>query len=128
MLNSDQMIRRALLDDPFAAEAADPAVLFSAERIVGSVVGAHIVDVGHPCLQLQGKTQPSRFVSREYGARQTILRVIGSMKCLCLSIDADEWNDLTELLSLCEVGTVPNFEENLRRKNEAMRLTAEDLL
>jgi hypothetical protein len=121
MLNSDQMIRRELLDDPFAGEAADPAVLFPAERIVGSVIGAHVVDV----LQLQGKTQPSRFVSCEYGARQTILRVICNMQCLCLSIDADEWNDL---LSLCEVGTVPNFEENLRRKNQAMRLTTEDLL
>src|SRR5260221_11776047 len=45
------------------------------------------------------------------------------MQCLCLSIDADEWNDRTELLSLCEFGTVPNFEENLRRENHSMRLT-----
>ncbi len=56
MLNGYQMIRRELLDDPFAAEAADPAVLFSAKWIVGSVIDAHIVDVGHPRLQLQGKT------------------------------------------------------------------------
>ena len=71
MLYRHPVIGGELLDDPLTAESANAAVLLSIKRIGGTDVNTAAMDMSHPWLDAQGKTQASSLIGREdYGRHE----------------------------------------------------------
>src|SRR5216684_7599187 len=61
-----------LLNRPLTAESANAAVVLSTKGIVGTVVQNAAIDMRHPCLNAQGKTQATSLIGREDGTGEPV--------------------------------------------------------
>ena len=68
MLRGYPMNGRELLEGPFAAKAAEAAVLFSSEWTGWTIVNAGVVDVCHTSLNPKCEAQSTGLVAGKHGA------------------------------------------------------------
>lgn len=97
LLHGDPVVRGQLSNEPVTVEAANAAVLLSAEHVVRIVVGGDVIDVCHACIDTLREAYAARFVGCEYGAGEA------------------------------EFGFVGDIDEHVRRQNLSLRFSAEYL-
>ena len=115
MLHADPMIRREFFDDPIAAEAAEPAVLFAAEGTVGEIIDRLIIHVGHAGLDPQRDAHASLDISREDRARQAVLRIVRHADRFFFAGHLDNGDDRAEHFLLRDLHLRRDIGEHMRR-------------
>ena len=87
MANGDPMISRKLADNPFAAKAAETAILLPSKWSSKRFGEGGVVYVGHASLYSQRKPSASLDVAGKYRTGQPISGIIRNAKCFRFSMD-----------------------------------------
>src|SRR6185295_14477209 len=94
--NCDPVVPGEFADDQLHAESANPAIFLPAKRPRGHIGDTVIVDVCHPRLNPQRKLLASGAISREHGAREPVLRVIGDPQRVFFPVYFDDGSKRAE--------------------------------
>ena len=96
MANGDPMISRKFADNPFAAKAAETAILLPSKWSSKRFGEGGVVYVGHASLYSQRKPSASLDVAGKYCTGQPIFGIIRNAKCFRFSMDLNDRRNGTE--------------------------------